>query len=281
MARRQVNSILKLFLTYQGKTLMLNLSRLSILFLFISISGSVQAEQPSLREYRAVYQLTWHGMNVGISEHELRRIGQNTYSAESISKPHLAILPFNNHERSQFTLEDSKIKPQRYDFKTEEKGKTIVGLVEFDWPAQQIRKSIYKGAEKEEPLPEDALDRITYTLQLRQDLKNRKGPFTYTVIEPRKIKQYTFNITGEESINTPFGKFNTVKLEHVSENGERRTQLWLAKDFDYLLIKLTQTKKGTLQSEALLKQLKIINAKSETKTKSHPARNYREEPEYR
>lgn len=237
----------------------------------------------AFKEYHAVYQLNWHGMNVGVSEHELRRVGQNTYSAESVSKPHLAILPFNNYERSEFLFEDSKLKPLRYDFKTEEKGKTIVGLVQFDWPDNSIRKSVYQGAERDEPLPENALDRITYTLQLRKDLQNSKGPFTYTVVEPRKIKKYTFNIVGEEKVNTLFGEFNAVKLEHVSENGERRTQLWLAKDFDYLLVKLTQYKKDSLDSEAILKQLKVIspNVRTQTNMRSGTGAYQREVPQDR
>lgn len=218
----------------------------------------------ALREYHASYLLYWQGVKVGTSEHELRRLGANLYSAESISKPFLAFLPFSNSERSQFIFEDGKIKPQRYDFKTEEKGRKIVGLVEFDWDANEIHKSIYEGAERNQPLPENALDRITYTLQLHQDLKNGKGPFTYTVIEPRKIKEYTFKIVGNEKINTPMGEFKTIKLEHVSDNGDRITQLWLAPDFDYLLVRLTQAKKGKQESEALLNKVQVLNSKIPT-----------------
>lgn len=259
------------------------LFRSVLLISFLIASPLIQAEENAFREYRASYQLYWQNMNIGSSEHTLLRVGPNLYSAESISKPFLSILPFSNHERSQFIVENNKLKPQRYDFKTEEKGRKIVGLVEFDWAAQQIHKSIYQGAEKDEALPENALDRITYTLQLRQDLKRGTGPFTYTVVEPRKIKHYTFNVVGEEKINTPMGEFKTIKLEHVSDNGERRTQIWLAKEFDYLLVRLTQIRKGKLESEALLKKVQVINNKAQAyqaqkEMKSSASENYKAGP---
>ena len=244
-------------------------SLLSVPILSASPITKASSTDNALREYHASYQLYWQGVNVGSSEHELRRVGKNLYSAESISKPYLAIMPFGSSERSQFTLEDSKLKPQRYDFKTEEKGRKIVGLLEFDWDTNELHKSIYEGAERNEPLPENAQDRITYNLQLRQDLKNGKGPFTYTVVEPRKIKQYTFNVVGSEKVNTPMGEFKTIKVEHVSDNGERRTQIWLAPDFDYLLVRLIQIRKGKLESEALLKKVQVINSKIPNSSNPH------------
>lgn len=235
-----------------------------LVFVFcFSFSRNARADDDNaFTQYTAVYQLNWHGISAGSSQHELTKIGPNTYSAESISKPYLSIVPFGNSERSEFTVEDSMIKPIRYDFMTEEKGKTIIGFVDFDWVKHALLKSIKDGEERNEPLTEGVLDRITYTLQLRLDLlNNKKDNLSYTVMEPKKIKHYTFHIIGDEKITTPLGTFNTVKLETVNEKGDRKTQIWLAKDLDYLLIRLVQYKDNSLDAEAILKTLKVIAPK--------------------
>lgn len=230
-------------------------------FLFISSSALSTPPHVStgLKEYEATYQLNWHGIDVGLSIHQLRKVGADRYTAQSISKPHVAVLPFRNNEKSEFILKDNaQIEPQRYEFQNEEKGKTTRGTLYFDWKNKKLTKKIQSVGERVETLPDNAHDRITYTLQLRQDLKNKKQPFNYTVMEPKKDKTYQFTVVGEEKINTPIGQIDTLKLEHVSENQERRTIMWLAKDMDFLMVKLNQFRKGKLDAEASLKKLKVI-----------------------
>lgn len=237
---------------------------LTILFLPLILFAPKVSASDDLTQYAASYQLNWHGVSAGSSDHTLKKLKPNQYVAESISKPYLSIVPFSSSERSEFTLEDSMIKPMRYDFMTEEKGKNIIGFVDFDWLNHTLLKSIQHGPERNEPLTDGVQDRITYTLQLRLDLLNGKKDFSYTVIEPKKVKHYTFNIIGEEKITTPFGTFETTKLETVNDKGDRRTQIWLAKEFDYLLIKLVQYRNEALESEAVLKTLKVLSPKEST-----------------
>lgn len=240
-------------------------TRCLVLALFLPLTLPLSSKvfaSDDFTQYAAGYQLNWHGVSAGSSEHTLKKLAPNRYTAESTSKPYLSIVPFSSSERSEFTLEDSLIKPERYDFMTEEKGKNIIGFVDFDWANHTLLKSIQHGPERNEPLTEGVQDRITYTLQLRLDLLHGKKDFAYTVIEPKKIKHYVFNIVGEEKITTPLGTFETIKLETVNEKGDRRTQLWLAKEFDYLLIRLVQYRNDALESEAVLKTLKVLGPKS-------------------
>lgn len=229
-----------------------------------------------LTEYEAQYQLQWKGLDVGTSVHSLRKVGSDRYVAEAISKPNISILPFRSNEKSEFFLKNNMIQPLMYEFDNEEKGKVLRGSVFFDWSTNEAIKR-FQGRmgrnEKGEKLPNQSKeklvnntqDKVTYTLALRQDLLNRKNNYTYTVIEPRKTKQYVFNVVGEEKVKTPMGEFDTVKLEHISDNKERVTQIWLAKDFDYLMIKLVQIKNGTAGAEATIKNLKVLTTKDQIK----------------
>src|SRR5581483_1281065 len=104
-------------------------------------------------------------------------------------------------------------------------------------------------------------DKITHFFQLREDLRSRKiknvnpgnpgNPgnqlaIQYTVLEPSHVKQYPFQIIGEEKLNTAMGDFKTIVVLHTSENKERITKLWLAEELDYIIVKLEQTRKGKL-----------------------------------
>lgn len=234
-----------------------------------------------LTEYEALYQLQWRGLNVGTSVHTLKKVGYDRYVAQAISKPNISLLPFRSNEKSEFFKKNDTIVPLRYEFENEEKGKKLIGSVYFDWDTNEAIKRFVgrrgrdaKGeklpSEMKEKLTANTLDKVTYTLALRQDLLSKREDLTYKVIEPKKTKSYTFKIIGEEKLKTPMGEFNTVKLEHVSDNGERVTQIWMAKDFDYLMIKLVQIKKDKLEAEAVIKELKVLNAKNVTRSSNTP-----------
>jgi hypothetical protein len=54
-------------------------------------------------------------------------------------------------------------------------------------------------------------------------------------------------------LTTKIGTLKTLKLEHLSTTKERLTTLWLAKDLDYLIVKLEQRKKGKIIGDSTLK----------------------------
>lgn len=87
-------------------------------------------------------------------------------------------------------------------------------------------------------------DKLSYQIQLQQDLLNGKKDFAYQIADGGRLKEYKFVTVGEELLDTPLGKVNTIKVKRSRENDERVTYAWLAKDWNYLLVRLQQEEKG-------------------------------------
>jgi len=62
----------------------------------------------------------------------------------------------------------------------------------------------------------------------------------------KKLKQYRFEVVGEETLDTPLGKVTTIKVRRKENNNEEREiYAWFAKDFQYLLVRLQQEENGS------------------------------------
>ena len=217
-----------------------------------------------LKPYQASYTLSWNGVKVGKSDHSLKKLAPRVFVAKSISKPFISWLPFNSFEKTEFMLRESgdSIVPLNYEYKIQEKKREKKGKILFKQQEQKIIWIDEKNgaATKEDKLPPLAQDKISVYFQLRKDLKNldplkEKGPLTYVVVEPNKIKTYIFKITGSERLKTPLGTLDTLTLQHISDNQERFTKFWVAKDYDYLIVKLQQFKKGKLTGETMIQSI--------------------------
>lgn len=220
-----------------------------------------KTDVPKLIQYKAAYSLSWRSFKVGTSIHTVKKIDRNRYVAEAFSTPDVSILPFKSFERSYFMFKNNLISPLDYVYSNQENTRIREGRIRFDWKNKKIK--VLQG---ESPptlaLPEKAQDKVTENLQLRlqlqEDFQKGKRSYSYTVVERNKIRVYTFNVLSEEKVDTPIGVLNCVQVEHISENKKRRTLLWLAKDYHYLIVKLQQLREGSLSGESVIQSYEAL-----------------------
>lgn len=81
---------------------------------------------------------------------------------------------------------------------------------------------------------------LSYQHQLQKDLINNKNDLSYNVIYRGHLKEYIYQRTGQESLDTPLGKLEALKLTRKREDSERQTFLWVAPSLNYLPVKLYQ-----------------------------------------
>ena len=223
----------------------------------LGFSGPCFAQNPVLFEYQAEYSLSWNGLRVGRSHHQLKKIKNNHYIVTSNSVPNLKFLPFSDFEKGEFLVQGTAIIPVTLEFNKKEKRKKEIGAIIFDWKQSKVLKQFQSPESKtiEETLAPHTQNNISYIFQLRQDLQAQKKHFQYSVIEPKGNKTYTFHIIGEQNLKTPLGVLKTYVLEHISDHQERRTRLWLAKDLGFLMVKLIQIKHNKITAEADIQKL--------------------------
>ena len=207
-----------------------------------------------LKPYQATYQVKWRKMKLGYSNHRLEKVSPEHYVFETNTNPILSFLPFSYFEKSEFMLKDDHIWPTIYTFENNEKGRKQAGRLIFNWNKQLL----YNGMQDKviDGISFATQDRLTHLLQLQIDLRNHNHQLTYPVAKPNKMTTYAFQIKETETITTKAGTFKTVKLESEKEN--RKTLLWLAKEHQFITVKLQQHKSGKLVTEATLDTLSFL-----------------------
>ena len=79
----------------------------------------------------------------------------------------------------------------------------------------------------------------------------------YKVYDDGKVKDYLFISNGIDKIITTVGQLDCLKVTRVRANSSRETHIWLAKDFDFIPIKVIQENKGEEVVSLVLESIKI------------------------
>lgn len=198
-------------------------------------------------EYAARYTLNWHGIPAGESIHILKQRADGQYHFQVRAEPTLKLIPFHHTESSDFIWLNGKILPQNYYYNRKEGKRHRVGNVCFDYQNKKLTNKTLSEP-WEEKLPSDVQDKITQALSLRYALKIGSNTFNYIVAEEDKLKDYHFTLLGEEHLTTKLGTLITLKVEHISRKNARTT-MWLAKELDYLPVKMTQHRQGKIVAD--------------------------------
>ncbi len=113
-------------------------------------------------------------------------------------------------------------------------------------------KGIYKDEAYSLQVPNGTIDRATLELALARDLAAQKKSLNYTVVERGHHKEYHLHRQGTEKLTISGKEYDTEKLIVVRKGSTRKTVFWLAKELDYMPIKIDHFEKG----DAIVTKLK-------------------------
>lgn len=117
--------------------------------------------------------------------------------------------------------------------------------VTFDWD-NATATTITGRQENTIPLEGAAMDNLSGYLALRDQLLAGRRDVSFLGIDKGKLEEFHYRVIGEESVDTSAGRFQALKLERVRDDASHRTtEIWLAPNWDYLLIKLVQKEPGS------------------------------------
>jgi hypothetical protein len=119
----------------------------------------------------------------------------------------------------------------------------------FDWPAQTVS---FTETEDTVPTAPQMQDRLSVTLQVAWTLRNKSPVTSMPVAGVRGASIYKFVTRGNEAIDTPAGRFDTVKVERPMDEDDDRIEVWLAPSLCYLPVRTRFTeRKGTIIANEL------------------------------
>jgi len=148
--------------------------------------------------------------------------------------------------------EKGTIVPLHYIYKRRIMGSNRDAELTFNWDARTVTNNVQNTTWRMD-IAQHVQDKLSYQLQLQYDLANGKKDLVYQIADGGRLKEYRFEIVGEELLTTPLGKVNTVKVKRSRDNDDRVTFAWLAKDWDYLLVRLQQEEDGDEYTISLTK----------------------------
>lgn len=204
---------------------------------------------PALLPYTAEYRISYDGMST-TANRTLKKDGDTWHLAQDASIFFLKV-----SEEARVKASSSGLRTLQYNYRNSVSSKRNQHIT-FDWEAgvvadRQARKPWQK------PLSGNLTDQLGSQLQLRAALVSGRfqDGFEQTIINKGKIKTYQYQLLEKEKVESALGTVDTVKLRRHREGSSAETIIWLAKEWNYLIVKLEQLEDDDAFS------LELLNAK--------------------
>jgi hypothetical protein len=142
-------------------------------------------------------------------------------------------------QESRGTLTAAGLQPASYRV---ERGQAAdkIDTALFDWQAMTLAVAS-GGRSRTLKLPEGTQDLLSFMYQLAFAPPQRSA-VQLSLTNGRKLDSYAYWVV-EEALDTPMGRLNTLHLGKQREPNEKDTEVWLAADYHYLPVKISQVDK--------------------------------------
>ncbi len=215
-----------------------------LLVLGMMPSPGIQAQTTLPESFSVTYVLTKGPLSLAEMTRKLYKNDAGHYVYESFSKPIGYARWFTDStllEKSEWIYHEQHLRPLEYSYDRQSSKKERHVKLTFDWDKMRVTNNINNDPWSM-AIPAGTLDKLLYHLAVMYDLGRGDQSLTYQVADGGTLKTYQFHKLGEETIETPLGRFETVKL---ARPGSRDTILWCAKALNYLPVRIMQEEDGS------------------------------------
>lgn len=202
------------------------------LLLSALVAGSARAD---LIPFSATYSATLDLLiDIPVEAHRtLESIGENRWRFTSEARAALA----RQIEISELEYSEDGWQPNNYQFLRSVFGRKREISIVFE-PERGRIETIAQNKPWSQPFEAGVQDKLSYQLQLREDLRAGKEDLVYRIADGGRIKTYTFVRSGSERLDTPAGSFECIRLQLERTEGQQQTLIWVAPELDYLTVRL-------------------------------------------
>lgn len=196
----------------------------------------------TIPEFNAVYDLRKGPLTLGRAELEFDRLGSERYRYRMHTRAvGVARLFYSSEVRevSRGHITERGFRPDLYRYVRTGDDKARTAELRFDWSANQVVNDVGDYPWRME-IPDDAMDRVVGTLQLMHDLDagDVGETLTYRIADGGELKTYRLTVEGRQTVETPLGRFETLKIVRRDEDGDSVTTLWSAPELHYLPVRI-------------------------------------------
>ena len=204
----------------------------------------------SLSPYTANYEATWKAGWFPITIDATRTLEKVDNNWKISFEAYSSVADLS--EISTFEQQGNKVLPINYRYKTS--GFLSKKLRTLEFNRQEGKAWLpYKDIWGNYELTEETQDHLSYQEQIRLDLMAGKTKFSYPVAYKARLKNYQFEVVGETQLKTALGRLNVVEVRQTGLKKKESNHIWLAKDFEYLIVRLKATKSNGTSNTIKLK----------------------------
>ncbi|AWF83376.1 DUF3108 domain-containing protein [Microbulbifer sp. A4B17] len=224
----------------------------TFLFLFLITGQAIAAE---LEPFKATYAARFNGISITATRELSGQDGNWRLDFDS------SALFASIKEYSRFTSQGGHITPHHYEYRRKGLGRDRTTALNFE-PSKGLVLNVHNPERNLEDAPPNILDKVSYQIQLALDIAAGKTDLQYKVADGKKIRDYKFNQVGTETLKTPLGPVETIKVARVrSKDSGRETTVWIAPQWNYALVKLIQREENGKRYQINLTNLSINGEK--------------------
>ena len=226
--------------------------------LLFSLSLTVNAGE-ALPPFTAVFSVHRNIIPLGelALSFNLDETGEYIYRAHT--RPGMLAGLFNRNEvveESRGHLKLGMVTPRRYTYRDEDEATENSDIL-FDWASLSVDTSS-GGITWSQAIPVGAQDKLSQQLQVRLHLAQGRKEISYQVADGGKLKTYQFQVDGEETLETPYGPLDCLRVKRRKESRPPDYTIWFAPKLDYLPIKIERTQ-GERVYRMVLDELGPVN----------------------
>jgi hypothetical protein len=216
---------------------------------------AVLAQDAPLAPFSAEYEVRRNDKAVGSSTMRLQRQGDDwTYVATTTGERGMASLVGLRIEQSmEFGWQGGLPRPTRSRYQQEATLGNRSVDVDYDWSGGRYRLVDRKGEHAHALVP-GTVDRYGSGVAVAARLAAGEREFTLKVAYPDGVRDWRFQATGTESVTTPAGTVEALRVERVREEGDddRSTVSWHDPQRGFIAVRMRQTEDGD-STETLLR----------------------------
>lgn len=220
-------------------------------------SGATHSDEADRKPFTflATYSTSLNGMPLGIDLHMRMSSAENNLWLLSLDASSRMM---DYTESSLFRWGDCRAEPMRYRFEFDGFGVDRKLWLDFDY-AKKIASGVSRKGPVSFAFPDDVTDELALSFAARCQLLQGASQITYNVATTNGMKALTYRIDGHDTLKTPLGKIDAVRVVRARREGEkRRSTIWLAPSLGYVMVKMEHIEKLGVRGSATLKAIEGV-----------------------
>jgi len=162
---------------------------------------------------------------------------------------------------SRGTVSEAGLRPDLF---TDQRGNNPALRAVFDWQANQVRFERPGGnavpdqpASEPESISGHATDRLSFPYALAQRAALPPGEWDVAMTDGRRLSRYRFAVAGRETVQTPAGTFDALRVSRVHEKDDNATDVWLAVERGMIPVRILVTEPDGSTFDQVLVQIGV------------------------